>query len=326
VSASSNGVLIATFTYDPRNRCVIQTIPSTTRYLTYDGWSLLEERDAAGVLQSKYVHGPVIDEIIVRYNGSPVWYHHDGLGSTTHLTDNTGSVVESYRYDVFGAPSFFDATGAPQPSSLHSQRFLFTGREWLAEVGLYDYRNRMYSPGLGRFLQTDSERFGARDENLYRYVTNDPLNSTDPLGLTSVPVSGIAKWILKQLGEWGLEEVLKNKVLKDITTVTEHGSVSCPNGEDRVLVKARWELREEIGKGSIGGVIKKTWEVPRLSKIDLYFICCPRNDVPTWSGNLLSVENAPPHYTVTGPSGYTVSIHWRTTIRLKWRVGYGPAL
>ena len=34
-------------------------------------------------------------------------------------------------------------------------RFLFTGREYLKEVNLYDYRNRIYSPELGRFLQTD---------------------------------------------------------------------------------------------------------------------------------------------------------------------------
>jgi RHS repeat-associated protein len=194
VSASSNGVLIATFTYDPRNRCVIQTIPSTTRYLTYDGWSLIDERDAAGVLQSKYVHGPVIDEIIVRYNGSPVWYQHDGLVSTTHLTDNTGSVVESYRYDVFGAPTFFDANGAPQPSSLHSQGFLFTGREWLAEVGLYDYRNRMYSPALGRFLQTDKIRFGGHDSNMYRYVRNSPVRFADPSGnILEVVVGGSSR-------------------------------------------------------------------------------------------------------------------------------------
>jgi RHS repeat-associated protein len=29
------------------------------------------------------------------------------------------------------------------------------GREWIAELNLYDYRNRVYSSELGRFLQTD---------------------------------------------------------------------------------------------------------------------------------------------------------------------------
>jgi RHS repeat-associated protein len=66
---------------------------------------------------------------------------------------------------------------------LVSNRFLFTGREWLSEAGLYDYRNRVYSAELGRFLQTDPIRFAAGDGNLYRYVSNNPVNLWDPWGL-----------------------------------------------------------------------------------------------------------------------------------------------
>ncbi len=62
-------------------------------------------------------------------------------------------------------------------------RWMFTGREWLAEVGLYDYRNRVYSAGLARFLQTDPIRFAANDVNMYRYVGNNYTGWTDPSGL-----------------------------------------------------------------------------------------------------------------------------------------------
>jgi RHS repeat-associated protein len=70
-------------------------------------------------------------------------------------------------------------------------RFLFTGREWLAPLGLYDYRNRTYSPTLGRFLQTDPIRFHAGDVNLYRYVANNPVSAVDPLGLAYFASSGL---------------------------------------------------------------------------------------------------------------------------------------
>jgi len=63
---------------------------------------------------------------------------------------------------------------------------MFTGREWIAEVGLYDYRNRVYSADLGRFIQSDPIRFVAGDVNIYRYCFNRPSNLTDPCRLDCV--------------------------------------------------------------------------------------------------------------------------------------------
>jgi len=71
------------------------------------------------------------------------------------------------------------------PVAGFQNRFLFTGREWLGQAGIYDYRNRLYSASLGRFLQTDPIRFEAGDVNLYRYVGNDPVNLWDPFGLSA---------------------------------------------------------------------------------------------------------------------------------------------
>jgi RHS repeat-associated protein len=134
------------------------------------------------------------------------FYHQDALGSTVRITDGSGQVEESYAYDVFGAVAIKDGAGNPLTASAIGNRFLFTGREWLKDVGLYDYRNRVYSQDLGRFLQTDPIRFKAGDVNIYRYVDNDPLNQIDPDG-TSAIIMKLAVWAAKK----GLQECVKKE-------------------------------------------------------------------------------------------------------------------
>ncbi len=61
----------------------------------------------------------------------------------------------------------------------------YTGQRWEASLGLYDYRARFYSPGLGRFVSADTVVPGAGNPqalNRYAYVLNSPLKYTDPSG------------------------------------------------------------------------------------------------------------------------------------------------
>ena len=184
VSATAGGTT-STFAYDARNRCVKRTTNGAVVYLYYDAWNLIEEHNAEGVVLNTYIHGAGTDEMLARFSagGAAIYFHQDALGSIVALTDASGNVVERYKYDVFGAPSLFDGTGGALSSSNYGNRFLFAGREYIQTLGVYDYRNRFYSPALGRFLQTDPIRFGAGDINLYRHTRNGPTNATDPTGL-----------------------------------------------------------------------------------------------------------------------------------------------
>jgi RHS repeat-associated protein len=82
--------------------------------------------------------------------------------------------------DPQGNPPSVDDMFSADP---YANRFLYTGREFLKEANLYDYRNRVYSAELGRFLQSDPIRFDAGDGNIYRYVFNSPTMQLDSMGL-----------------------------------------------------------------------------------------------------------------------------------------------
>ena len=184
VETKGTNPTVVTMAYDARNRVVSRTINGDETTYVYDGWTLINEYDSYGIEDAHYIHGPAIDEILTHNAtlGGAAYYTQDGNGNVTTITSSSGAVQERYTYDVYGTPTITTSTGVIVSSSAVGNRFLFTGREYIAEIGLYDYRNRVYSPGLGRFLQTDPIRFKAGDINIYRYVRNSPMNGVDPRG------------------------------------------------------------------------------------------------------------------------------------------------
>jgi RHS repeat-associated protein len=171
-----------TFVYDGLNRAVKVT-PSgaNPNYFVYDGWNLICRSVSGSLGGKRFVYGPggLIQD---SFSINPNYYYQDASGSTSHYADNTGHLLEWYRYDLHGTPIFYNASNTQLQQSNYTTEFLFTGQKWQYDIGLYDLRNRFYSPDIGRFLQPDPMGFSGDAANLYRHCGNNPTNLTDPLG------------------------------------------------------------------------------------------------------------------------------------------------
>ena len=154
----------------------------------------------AGPPIRRWLFGPQTDEPLAfeEYSGATA----AGSGSVTELFANrlgsivtavavyTGVVAVDYDYDAYGTRT--------QVGTLE-QPYGYTGREHDAESGLIHLRARAYDPRTGVFLQEDPIGFASRQANLYSYTAGNPVNATDPGGLTSFMEYRTANNLSKQM-------------------------------------------------------------------------------------------------------------------------------
>ncbi len=216
VTATSNG---KTYTYDDNGNMTADTDRtisynydnkpgsitkgSTTALLYYDGTGARVKKQTGttttiyigklyekkGTTTTRYIFAGATRIASIVTSGSTdstYYYHQDHLGSSSVITNASGTKVEEVHYYPFGETR--TDTGSYKVS--HK----FTSQELDIETGLYYYNARYYNPVLGRFISADTlvpDPTNPQALNRYSYVLNNPIKYTDPSG------HGAWDWIKK---------------------------------------------------------------------------------------------------------------------------------
>jgi len=170
----------------------------TNRYV-YDGWLVVAVLDGENDVIEQYVHG--VDLSGTREGAGGIggiladfrpptsdlhFYHYDGNGNVSSVTDSNSAITARYEYDPFGRVLLADGGD-------FTPRYQFSSKEYDQATGLNYYGYRFYNPELRRWINRDpiEERGGM---NVYGFVGNNPILFFDPTGLLKGSVGGGFYW------------------------------------------------------------------------------------------------------------------------------------
>ena len=188
---NSSNTVITTNAFDGLNRKVqVTTSSGTIDEFFSNNWQVLEGKSGSNTL-NRYVWSPAyVDGLVTRdrdtdANGTldeRLFALQDANWNVTGITNTSGTIQERYTETPYGVVTFRDGSGSTISVSAKGWDILHQGAK-ADIIGDYDFRNRVYSPALGRWLSNDPLGFEAGDVNTFRYVGNGPGNGLDPWGL-----------------------------------------------------------------------------------------------------------------------------------------------
>jgi RHS repeat-associated protein len=154
-----------------------------TGFLYRPNGAVAAEIDGEGKVISRFGYDERGHIALVQRAGVTYRVITDQVGSPRVIVDSrSGSVIERISYDAWG--------NVTQDSAPGFMPIGFAGGLRDPDTGLVRFGARDYDPVSGRWTASDPIRFRGGDTNLYRYATDDPVNRTDPVGLSSVASEG----------------------------------------------------------------------------------------------------------------------------------------
>ena len=179
----TDGETTASYKYNADGLRTSKTVDGKTINHIWDGSKqiIVDMDDSDWYSAEVYVRGTNLLAKFSKQSGNVKtdyqYYTQNAHGDVVNLTDSTGAITKSYKYDAFGVEQNVD--------DADDNAFRYCGEYFDAETGTIYLRARYYNPTIGRFISRDSvtgEKTDPLSLNLYTYCHNTPIIGTDPSG------------------------------------------------------------------------------------------------------------------------------------------------
>ncbi|MFO1323087.1 MAG: RHS repeat-associated core domain-containing protein [Burkholderiales bacterium] len=172
------GTILVRYGYDPFDRRLWKDVGGQRTYFLHSDEGLAAEAAGTGQLQAIYGWEPQTASntapLFIKRAGTYGYIHYDEQGTPQRVTDKSGALIWSARYNPFGRATV-DA------QSTLELNLRLPGQYFDVETGLHYNDRRYYDPDTGRYLSEDPISFDG-GLNLYAYASGDPVNRIDPTG------------------------------------------------------------------------------------------------------------------------------------------------
>ena len=185
MSGYSDGTNSYTYKYDANG---IRTQKNNKQYIIDINNNVVAETDSDGNITDEIIwgHQPLARKI----NGNWYYYIYNAHGDVVGLTDDAGTVVNTYDYTPWGE--------IRSETETVENPIKYAGEYYDDELNMIYLRARYYDPKIGRFTSYDIEEgeiSNPLDMNRYVYCRNNPVKYVDPSGeFAAAAAAATAPW------------------------------------------------------------------------------------------------------------------------------------
>jgi RHS repeat-associated protein len=170
---------IAQYMHDAIGRKIKKITNDTNIINYYYSNQVIEERNAADVIQKNFMYGLNLDDLLSYKSGGVSYYIFSNMQGSVQGTFAENILSDRYDYSGYGETKYYDANFQTVNGDFIYNVATFQGR-YLLNTNLFDFRARCYQNRIGRFSQRDPVEFL---DGLNLYAAYFIPNKTDPTGL-----------------------------------------------------------------------------------------------------------------------------------------------